>query len=287
MKSRSLCFDHALIHAKNVAAPLRLVSAKRAGRVEHAGIDEPAGAGFQAVGFREIEDAVVALVPILKALAHLRLGGAGFKAHEGVREVVADVVVLRREVIALGLAFLADELGLLLRLMHVVRNRPHVVEELRVNRPARILLPNVFAHERCAAIGDSLAQREALSAHDAVAQAFVRHAAFVGGFGGRSEPAFIDAAAIRAVGVRVVGMQLEAQPRLEKRARHPRGREAEQSARARDFGFDSFLNVLLERLEFVDVFVGHKIVGATLANHSRSDKRSYSTGGAVARAWAR
>ena len=121
--------DEVLIHAENVAAPLRLVGAEAAGRVKNARIDEPAGAGLETVGLREIEDAVVALVPVLEAAADLRLGRARLEAHEGVGEIVADVVVLRREVIALGLAFLADEFGLRGRLVHVMRNRPHVVEE--------------------------------------------------------------------------------------------------------------------------------------------------------------
>ena len=141
-------FDQALIHAEDVGAPLRLVGAERAGRVEDAGTDEPAGAGLQAIGLREVEDAVVALVPILEALADLRLGGAGFEAHEGVGEIVADVVVLRREVVRLGLALLADQLRLCRALVHVVRNRPHVVEELRVDRPLLVFLPDRLADER-------------------------------------------------------------------------------------------------------------------------------------------
>ncbi len=129
-------FDHALIHAEDVGAPLGFVGAEGAGGVEDAGADEPAGAGLEAVGLGEVEDAVVAFVPVLDALADLGLGGAGFEAEEGVGEVVADVVVLRREVVGLGLAFLADELGLLGALVHVQGDRPHVVEELRIDRPA-------------------------------------------------------------------------------------------------------------------------------------------------------
>ena len=156
-------FDQALIHAEDIAAPLRLVGAERAGRVEDARVDEPAGAGLEAIGLGEIEDAVVALVPVFEALADLRLGRAGLEAHEGVGEIVADVVVLRREVIGLRLAFLADELRLLGALVHVMRNRPHVVEELRVDRPLAVLLPDRLADERRAAVGDRLPQREAFA----------------------------------------------------------------------------------------------------------------------------
>jgi hypothetical protein len=80
-----------------------------------------------------------------------------------------------------------------------------------------------------------LTQSKAFLAHDAVAQALVRHAAFVGGFGGGSEPTFVNAAAVQAVGVGVVGMKLDAQTGLEKRAWHPVGRQAQQSAGARKF----------------------------------------------------
>src|SRR5205807_5223410 len=121
--------DHALVHAEDVAAPLRLISAERTGRVEDARADEPAGAGLEAIRLREIKDAVVALVPILKTLPHLRLRRAGFEAEESVRKIVAHVVVLRRKVVTLRLAFLADQLRLFLALVHMMRDRPHVVEE--------------------------------------------------------------------------------------------------------------------------------------------------------------
>ena len=85
--------------------------------------------GFRRYARTEVENAVVAFVPIREALAHLRLGRAGLEAHEGVREIVADVVVLRRKIITLRLAFLPDQLGLFGVLVHVMRDGAHVVEE--------------------------------------------------------------------------------------------------------------------------------------------------------------
>ena len=123
-------FDKALVHAKHITAPLRFVGAETTRRVQHAGRNQPAGAGLEAVGFGEIEDTIVALVPILEALAHLCLGGAGLEAHESVREVVANVVVLRREIVALRFAFLLHQFGLFGVLVHVMRDGAHVVEEL-------------------------------------------------------------------------------------------------------------------------------------------------------------
>ena len=121
--------DEVLVHAEHVATPLWLVGAEATGGMQNAGRNKPAGARLETVGAAKVEDAVVSLVPILEALAHLLLGRAGLEAHEGVREIVADVVVLRRKIITLRLAFLPDQLRLLGVLVHVVRDGPHVVEE--------------------------------------------------------------------------------------------------------------------------------------------------------------
>ena len=86
-------------------------------------------------------------------------------------------------------------------------------------------------------------KREALAADDDVAQPFVRRAVFVGGGRGGGEPAFVDAAAVQAEGVEVVRVQLEALARLEKRARHPAGREAQQG---RPFRTERFLHEALD-----------------------------------------
>jgi len=120
--------------------------------VEDARADEPAGAGLKAVGLGEVKDAVIALVPVLDALADLSLGGAGFEAEEGVGEVVADVVMLRREVVGLGLPSWPTSFACL-ALWCMWRGWAHVVEELRIDRPLAILpqmaLPTMVApHSR-------------------------------------------------------------------------------------------------------------------------------------------
>src|SRR5690242_18557886 len=76
-------FDERLEHAKHVGAPLRLIGAERAGSVQHTGRDQPTGTSLQAIRTRQIEDAVVALAPILEALADVSLRRAWLKAHEG------------------------------------------------------------------------------------------------------------------------------------------------------------------------------------------------------------
>ena len=41
--------DHALVHAENVAAPLRFIRAETAGRMENARPDQPSAAGLEAI----------------------------------------------------------------------------------------------------------------------------------------------------------------------------------------------------------------------------------------------
>ena len=64
--------DHRLIHGEDVGAPLRLVGHQRAGRVQHARRHQPAGARLQAIRLAVVEDAVVALVPVVEAAARCR-----------------------------------------------------------------------------------------------------------------------------------------------------------------------------------------------------------------------
>ena len=137
--------------------------------MENTGVDEPARADLQAVSFREVEDAIVALVPALQTLADLRFCGAGLQSHESVGETIADVVLLRREIVRLGLALLPDQSGLSGILVHVVRDRAHVVEELRVNRPLRVFGPEGLADECAATFGNGLQQGKAVLADDDIA----------------------------------------------------------------------------------------------------------------------
>src|SRR5687768_1647959 len=60
-------FYERLVHAEDIGSPLRLVGAERTRRVQDAWSDEPTAAGFQAKSLRQVEDAVVALVPVLQA----------------------------------------------------------------------------------------------------------------------------------------------------------------------------------------------------------------------------
>jgi hypothetical protein len=180
--------------------------------VQDARPDQPAAADLQAIRLRQVEDAVVALVPILQALADLRLGGAGVEAHERVREIVADVVVLRREVIALGLALLLDQRRLLARLVHVVRDRAHVVEEFGIDRPLLVLVQIDSPMIAAPSSATASASVQRWPAWTTVAESFVRRAIVVGGGRGRAEPALVDPAAVQPEGVQVLRVEFERLP---------------------------------------------------------------------------
>ena len=137
---------------------MRLVGDQRARGVQDAGRHQPAGAGLQAIGLAEIEDAVVALVPVVQAADDVVLGRARLQAEEGVGEVVAHGVELRREIVRFRLAFLADLGRLGLALVHVVRDRPQVVEELAVDRPALVRSQMAVPIMRRAFEGDGVAR---------------------------------------------------------------------------------------------------------------------------------
>ena len=69
--------------------------------------------------------------------------GSGLQAHVSVGKVIANLVVLRREIVGFGFALVSDQLGELVALMHVVRNRAHVVEKLAEQIPALFTLHDV------------------------------------------------------------------------------------------------------------------------------------------------
>jgi hypothetical protein len=72
-------FDQRLIHREDVGIDLRLVGHQRAGGVQNAGIDLPSGAGFEFVGAGEIENFVIAFVPLFETAADVVLRGPGFR----------------------------------------------------------------------------------------------------------------------------------------------------------------------------------------------------------------
>src|SRR5262249_40923204 len=187
-----------------------------------------ARAGLEAIGLRKVEDPVVAEVPALQAAPEILLGRAGLQAEEGVREVVAGPVELGRKIVALGLALQAQLGRLLLVLVHVGGDRPEVVEELTVDRPALVGVPQRAADHLRAKFGDGVLEGKAAAVLDRVAEALVGGGAFVGGGGRRGEPALVDPAPGCAQGVEVFARQLEPAAGHQEGPRHPgRGQPAD------------------------------------------------------------
>ena len=225
-------FDHRLVHAEDVRTPLRLVGNERAGGVQHARGDQPAGAGLEAVRLGEVKDAVVPFIPALQALAEVFLRGARFQTHEGIRKVVAGPVELGREIIALGLPLAAELRGLLGVLVHVVGDRAEVVEELGVDRPFLVLRPEGVADQLRAVRVDGVLEGELVAVGDDVAQPLVGGRAVVGGGSRRTEPALVDPSTVGPQRVEVLRGQLETSARHQEGTGDP-GRGQPQDAFAR------------------------------------------------------
>ena len=193
-------FDFGLEHREDIAVDLRFVGEKRSGRVQNPRIDLPSRAPFQAVGARQIRDPVVSLVPVLQASTNMVFRRPGLEPHECVGIVVIRRVVLRRKVIRLGFSPTADALCVLIALVHVMRDRAEIVEELAEQVPALLALHHVGANQQIARFFDSLFQKEPLAIGDTnVAEPLVgRSSRSVIGVGRRRKPSLVDATAIPA-----------------------------------------------------------------------------------------
>ena len=69
-----------------------------------------------------------------------------FKSEVCMRKIAECCIQLRRKIVALRLAFATNQSRLLFTLMKVMHDRTGVVEELAVDRPAMIFLPDRLAH---------------------------------------------------------------------------------------------------------------------------------------------
>ena len=115
-----------------------------------------------------------------------------------------------RKVVGFRLALLSDELGELVALMQVVRDRPHIVKELAEEIPAALASHHVCAKQQISRGFDSIPKQELLPRLRAnITQAFIRsRVRAIGGPGGGGEPALVDAAPVAAEGVKIIRMQL-------------------------------------------------------------------------------
>jgi hypothetical protein len=155
------------------------------------------------------ENSVVAFVPILETAPHVILSGAGFEPHERIGKIVFRQVVLWRKVIGLGLPALANQLGDLIALVHVMRDGAQVVEELAQQIPTALTLYHFGAEQEIAGILHSSLEKESLTAvQPDVTQALVlQRLRPIGCFGRRRKPAFINPSAMRSECVEIIGME--------------------------------------------------------------------------------
>ena len=130
--------------------------------------------------------------------------------------------------------------------MHVVRDRPRVVEELRVNRPFLVFRPDGLADEEASALLYRPPKREAVLDHNNVAESLIGSSTGAGGRSRGGKPALVDAAAIQPIGIEVIGMKFETPARPEEHARNPARRKTEQSARGGKPGLDKALEAFLD-----------------------------------------
>ena len=127
--------------------------------------------------------------------------------------------------------------------MHVVRDRAHIVEELRVNGPTPIFSPDRFPNDVPARLLDRVDQREPSIAGHTIAQSFIRRPIFISCGCCRTEPTFIDPATIESVSVQIVRMKLKPPSGLQVGPRHPAWRKAQQPTAFLKGGIDQRTNV--------------------------------------------
>jgi hypothetical protein len=115
--------------------------------VQNARVDLPSGAAFEAVRTRQIGDPVVSLVPVLEAATDVVFRRSGLESHERIWVVVVGRIVLRWKVVRLGFPAATHALGVLVALVHVMRDRTEVVEELAEQVPTLFTLHHVSAKQ--------------------------------------------------------------------------------------------------------------------------------------------
>src|SRR4030095_2135335 len=125
------------------------------------------------------------------------------------------------------LALTAEKSGLLIVLMHMVRDRSEIIEELRIDRPALVLIPHPLADQPASFDTNCFTKGEAILPGNHIAQTLVGLAVFVSGLGRRGQPALVDSATVSAHRIVVVGMKLQSATRHQEGTRPPGGCQAQ------------------------------------------------------------
>src|SRR4030088_1623724 len=113
--------------------------------------------------------------------------------------------------------------------MHVVRDWTHIIEKFRVYRPAMIFSPDRFPDKLRAKFLDGGGKSEPIIFKYAVAQTLVWRSIFISCRCRGSKPAFIDATAVKTVGVDIIRRELEPAPGLKERPGTPTGGEPQKA----------------------------------------------------------
>ncbi len=114
--------------------------------------------------------------------------------------------------------------------MQVMGYGTQIIEKFAVNGPALVFSPERGADHALAFRGNRILEQNALSVgHHDKAEALVGSAVFIHSHGGRRDPALVDAAAVRAVGVKVARVQLQTSAGNEIRSGNPGRSEVEHA----------------------------------------------------------
>src|SRR5579859_5296234 len=204
-------------------------------------VDLPSCAGFETVGTGMEEDSVVALVPFFQAAADVFFGGTRLQAHVGVGEIVLYLVVLRRKVIGFRLSLLSYELGEGVALMHVMGDGAHVVKKFAEQIPSVFTFHYIGTEQEVPGRLDGFFEQELIPGFGPdITEPLVGPGVWsVGRFRGGRKPALVDAPAVAAKGVQIVGMELEPAPGNHERSWDPTGLQPENAATC----VDDFLNL--------------------------------------------
>src|SRR5579859_6445668 len=178
--------------------------------MENTRIDLPSFAYDEPVGASMLEDAVVALVPLFQASTDIGLGRTRFEAHVGMGKIVFHLVVLRWKVVCLRLSLLSYEPGEFVGLMQVVRDGAQVVEEFAKQIPPAFAVHHPCTKQQITGGFDGIPQKKFFAVvWLSIAQTLVRQSIrSIRRLGCRREPAFIDASAMAAERIQIVGVKL-------------------------------------------------------------------------------
>ena len=110
-----------------------------------------------------------------------------------------------------------------------MRDRSHVVEELGIDRPLLVFLPDRTADDLRAKLRDNIAQQKTFSIMNDRAESFVDCAIVISSFSCRTEPSLVDSTSVKSECIQIIWMKFQSLARLQKRSWNPRRRKSQYS----------------------------------------------------------